>query len=280
MQKLSLSTRSLLAFPLRLTLDVLNRAFADYAVRIAFTQETFLQMVRYDDVDLAQSQLLLLREQPVGVALLAQRGWQVRLSGMALVPEVRNQGVGTWFMEQILERIRKQGAHKVVLEVLANNAPAIHVYEKLGFKKVFALYGYKGKIAGDGEPSTLEETDIRIAAQQIARHTTLDLPWQISWESLTKLVPPYRAYHLGDAWTVISDPSMQWVNIRSVVVAQDCRRKGQGRRLLATLAKKYPNAMWYIPPLVPEPQSPFFEAIGLKRDTLSQWLMVYEYESA
>ena len=47
--------------------------------------------------------------------------------------KVRNRGIGTRLMREILERAKKNGVTDIHLEVRESNEAAIHLYEKLGF---------------------------------------------------------------------------------------------------------------------------------------------------
>ena len=47
--------------------------------------------------------------------------------------KVRNRGIGTQLMREILERAKKYGVTDIHLEVRESNEAAIHLYEKLGF---------------------------------------------------------------------------------------------------------------------------------------------------
>ncbi len=47
--------------------------------------------------------------------------------------KVRNRGIGTNLMREILERAKKYGVTDIHLEVRESNEAAIHLYEKLGF---------------------------------------------------------------------------------------------------------------------------------------------------
>ena len=47
--------------------------------------------------------------------------------------KVRNCGIGTNLMREILERAKKYGVTDIHLEVRESNEAAIHLYEKLGF---------------------------------------------------------------------------------------------------------------------------------------------------
>lgn len=53
--------------------------------------------------------------------------------GMALIAEVRNQGIGSQLIAYMLDWARHKELRKVTLGVFATNKRAIHVYEKFGF---------------------------------------------------------------------------------------------------------------------------------------------------
>ncbi|MFD1418037.1 GNAT family N-acetyltransferase [Companilactobacillus keshanensis] len=62
------------------------------------------------------------------------------LDSFAVAPEFQNQGVGTKTLLEFIEVIRKRGEKILSLNVDVDNAPAQHVYKKVGFKTVGQLY--------------------------------------------------------------------------------------------------------------------------------------------
>lgn len=68
-------------------------------------------------------------------------GWHKRgrygWLGMALMPDERARGLGRWALQEIIEKARRDlGLRKMLLEVRADNAPAIGLYETMGFRAV------------------------------------------------------------------------------------------------------------------------------------------------
>jgi len=49
-------------------------------------------------------------------------------------PQHRNQGFGRWMLETALARLRSQGIPRVTLNVRSDNAPALALYRRLGFR--------------------------------------------------------------------------------------------------------------------------------------------------
>lgn len=84
----------------------------------------------------------------VGDLSLTKDAWtltgHVAYLGMEIQKGYRNQGIGTRLMQQALDWAARQRIRRVELEVFAENAPAIHLYQKFGFevegRKRHAIY--------------------------------------------------------------------------------------------------------------------------------------------
>lgn len=61
--------------------------------------------------------------------------------GMFVKKDYRDKGIGELMIRQALKYAHKEGIKIVKLSVFANNNRAIHLYRKLGFKKVGLLKG-------------------------------------------------------------------------------------------------------------------------------------------
>lgn len=62
---------------------------------------------------------------------------------IAVKSPFRGKGVGGSLLDNSMQRMREDyGAEEVYLEVRVSNSPAIHLYEKKGFKKVKVLRRY------------------------------------------------------------------------------------------------------------------------------------------
>ena len=55
---------------------------------------------------------------------------------VAVHPDFRRRGIAEKLMEQLVGSLKAMGSHCLTLEVRASNAPAIALYEKLGFQEV------------------------------------------------------------------------------------------------------------------------------------------------
>lgn len=62
--------------------------------------------------------------------------------GIAVVREYWNQGVGRRLMEEIIRFARENAFEIIELQVRSDNAAAIHLYEKFGFRKMGTHPGF------------------------------------------------------------------------------------------------------------------------------------------
>src|SRR5258708_7122210 len=67
----------------------------------------------------------------VGLAVV-ERGY-VGLYDIVTAPALRNQGLGTQLLLHLLHWGKANQAHSAYLQVMYDNAAAVHVYAKLGF---------------------------------------------------------------------------------------------------------------------------------------------------
>lgn len=82
------------------------------------------------------AELLIARDDvPVGFALLRTVFDEAELMLLAVVPEVRGQGIGRALLQHSIELATKSGAASYFLEVRGDN-PAIVLYEQAGLEQV------------------------------------------------------------------------------------------------------------------------------------------------
>jgi ribosomal protein S18 acetylase RimI-like enzyme len=253
--------------------ELLTRGFEGYFVPINITASVFMTMMRRDSIDLNETRVLHKDDEPVGVALIARRGWTCRLAAMGIVSSARNGGAGTWAMGQLMEEARARGDQQMLLEVIAQNTAGVKLYEKVGFKKIRRLVGYKLENPQAGSADELQEVDIQEAAKMVMYHGLKDLPWQLSGISIAHHTPPSRAFRFNDSYCVISNPQVEHVSISSVLANDGDDEAGPGQALMRALFARFPNKVWHVSPIYPEEMAGLFEQAGMQREELSQWQM-------
>ena len=132
-EQVDFALQPVLDFGLAKTVTLLNRGFAGYQVQVEFSLPSLLETARYNGIDFAASRLVLRAGEAVGVALIARRGWTGRLAAMAIIPSARSQGVGTWFMGELIAEAKGRGERRMVLEVIEGNLAAVALYRGRGF---------------------------------------------------------------------------------------------------------------------------------------------------
>jgi len=131
------------------------------------------------DLDRAASRLLRVGGEAVAVAMLGLRrgtGW---IGGMGVAPDFRGRGLGERIMQEVLASARRQGVRRVLLEVLEQNAPAIRLYERLGFARTrdLEVWTFPAPAFEDGGPA-LEPVPVDEAHAFVREHRPAPEPWQ------------------------------------------------------------------------------------------------------
>ncbi|KZE80010.1 hypothetical protein AV654_13485 [Paenibacillus elgii] len=84
------------------------------------------------------------RDQCVGMGTaIAEDGWSGFIN-IVVHPQLRGQGIGKRIVHELARWSRNQGADRLYLQVVADNAPAIRLYSGAGYEKLFA-YHYRTK---------------------------------------------------------------------------------------------------------------------------------------
>lgn len=78
----------------------------------------------------------------VGYAVYWRIRDDVQVNNIAVHPDFRGRGIAETVMKHILEKVRREGAVFVSLEVRASNIPAHSLYRKLGFDILGIRKGY------------------------------------------------------------------------------------------------------------------------------------------
>ena len=84
------------------------------------------------------------QDQPVACGVGAIHEGQFGIFDIVTKSESRRLGHGTRLLEGMLAWARRNGARHAYVQVMANNAPAIRLYEKFGYRRHYH-YWYRIK---------------------------------------------------------------------------------------------------------------------------------------
>ncbi|MFY9607462.1 MAG: GNAT family N-acetyltransferase [Blastocatellia bacterium] len=82
----------------------------------------------------ADHQLIMVDERPVGRIYVAKRSDEVRILDIALLPEERNRGIGSFLIKEVMAEASKAG--KPVRIYVESLNPSLKLFERLGFSGV------------------------------------------------------------------------------------------------------------------------------------------------
>ncbi|MCP3103216.1 GNAT family N-acetyltransferase [Myxococcus sp. K15C18031901] len=248
------------------------RSFEGYFVNVPDVPHLFDARVRSEHISLVESRVALVDGAPAGLVLMARRGRVSRVAGMGIVPAWRGRGLGAEMLKPLMEEARSRGDCRMVLEVIEQNAPAVKLYERLGFRRVRRLVGFTG--TPTPEPGVLREVPLSTCAALLPE----GLPWQLAPATVLGSALPTRAFRLGDAVAVVADVSAPALVLRSIAVAPSQRGRGEGRRLLRALAAAHPGKALVVSAVVPEGLCDrFFLGAGFAYPALSQLEMAVDF---
>ena len=165
---------------------VFTASYEGYFIPFVVEETQLKYMVDVFDLDLSRSLVAVDGERPVGLANLGRRGGRTWLGGVGVVPDHRGSGVGESLTRMLLDQAREAGAREMVLEVIVENAPAIALYEKLGFVRTREFEVLS--LAAATEHSEASETDLGEGLKVVAATRGGPEPWQRADETVANLV--------------------------------------------------------------------------------------------
>ena len=164
--------------------SIFTASYHGYFIPFAVDETQLRYMVEVFDLDLSRS-LVAVERQPVALANLGRRGDRTWLGGIGVVPDHRGSGIGESLTRMLLDQAREAGAREMVLEVIVENAPAIALYEKLGFARNRELEVLS--LAAATEHSEARETELDEGLRVVAASRSAPEPWQRADETIANL---------------------------------------------------------------------------------------------
>ncbi len=265
---------------------LLSQVYVDYFLPVWMEADKFRQMCETEDVDLAESVLALIMEEPVGLALLSRRGTRGWISGVGVLPLYRRHGIARDMVRAIQQRAPALHLETLSLEVLTQNVPGLALYRKLGFRehrKLLVLLLEESIFT----PRPLPEDVTWVAPESlIAKHDLFHRvtpSWQREKVSLVERLDTLRGLGLYEGgqlsgYLLYEEQPRHQAIYDLGIVADHPRRIGAAKRLLLAVHRLRPGVGGYFVNLpAPSGLLDAFLQVGY-RIWQQQYEMVWEVE--
>lgn len=169
-----------------------NEGFIGYFVDMSVSVDAYVARLYNEQLSPELSFIAFIDGRPAGFLLNGIRmngderiAWN---GGTGVSPEFRGGGVGKSLVRAALELYREKGATIATLEAIAENKPAINLYQKFGYEIVDRLIflqheGTPNISESTGGYSVHPVTPYEVGRLDFYESTT---PWQTQWQSLTR----------------------------------------------------------------------------------------------
>ncbi len=113
----------------------LDAAIRAQLMRLQFEAQTASYRTEFPD---ARFDIIELAGEPIGRIVVDRPGNMLHLVDIALVPRLRNRGIGTAILQALIDEAQAVQL-PVRLTVAANNAPSLRLYQRLGFVPIATI---------------------------------------------------------------------------------------------------------------------------------------------
>jgi ribosomal protein S18 acetylase RimI-like enzyme len=116
----------------------LDPGVREQLMRHQFAAQTMTYAARFPRAAFA---IVELAGEPIGRIVVNRPGTQVHVVDHAIMPERRNQGIGSAIMHALMEEAARAGL-PVRLKVASSNDPSLRLYLRLGFTAIEEIAAY------------------------------------------------------------------------------------------------------------------------------------------
>ena len=116
----------------------LDAAVREQLMRHQFAAQTATYRQRFPR---ARHDIIWLAGEPIGRIVVNRPGDQVHIVDHAIVPALRNRGIGTTIMRALMDEAAR-AALPVRLKVASSNDPSLRLYLRLGFQPIEEIPAY------------------------------------------------------------------------------------------------------------------------------------------
>lgn len=244
---MTISIRTLEGVPTEAIIQVFNRSFGDYRIKMRLNEDLFFHKMQVEQIRPSFSAGVFAQDKLVGLMLHAVDAvgdelWAYN-GGTGVVPEWRGHGFSVRMYEYLFDWFRDNNISQCLLEVMETNESALHVYRKLGFELHRELDCLQGVVHFPRLPAL--EPGFRLAPvlpedwDQFSTCWNFQPTWQNTTRVMARAYPDFSAIGLYRDDTligfVLSNPETG--RIAQFGIRPGYRNKGYGTLLFAYLSK-------------------------------------------
>ena len=218
-----------------------NAAFESYFIPLVFTEESMATKIRSEGIQLNYSVGAFENNKLVGFIL---HGYDVingvktiYNAGTGVVATHRGRGITEALYNYVIPLLANEGIYSHQLEVIDNNLPAKHVYEKLGFTSSITLQAFRGKpLLAQNENYVVRYLDE--IPEEISSFANMEAAWQNSLASVQRDLNGHRliGVYAGDSLVGFAAFIPATGRIKQLLVHPQYRRQGIGKTILSFVA--------------------------------------------
>lgn len=227
-------------------------AFSDYVVPYQPTLDALQRMFVINGVDFGFSVGAFDGEKIIGFIVNAAGDWAGRRtvynSGTGVLSDYRKQGISRKMFEFALPVLKENKIEQCLLEVVTENAPAVNLYQNLGFEITRELSVFKKKdldCAAEKFKENIRIKEIELPDWELFESFWTYLPsWQNSTDSIKRslvdetIVKTFLGAYLDQTLVGYAVLFHNSGNIPQIAVAEPHRGKNIGCALLNSLQKR------------------------------------------
>jgi ribosomal protein S18 acetylase RimI-like enzyme len=223
--------------PVAVIASTFNEAFSDYFIRLQFTEESMAAKMKSEGILLRYSVGAFEGGQLVGFILngydMLSGVKTIYNAGTGVIPSYRGKRITTSLYEYAIHMLAREGIYSHLLEVIDNNHPAMHVYEKIGFKKGRKLLAFKNDSSIQGIASFQFKQLNDIPPEAIV-FSNMEAAWQNSLASVERAKTGHQLLGAFDNEKLVGFAAYVPTTgrVKQLAVHPDHRRKGVGTTLL------------------------------------------------
>ena len=257
-----------------------NEAFSDYFVPLRLSEEAMAVKLRSESIDLNYSIGAFEEDRLKGFILHGVDTWSGRKAvynaGTGVVPAYRGKGLTQQLYNAIVPQLKAEGMVQHQLEVIEQNAPAIRVYEKVGFARVRTLSCFKGLVEAEVDPALSFSEVTAPDFEAYKRFWNFAPTWQNDVAAVRLALDAHQIIEVRKGGELVGYAAYAPASgrVKQYAVAPGYRRQGYGRQLFSFLCQAAGNKEVTLINVDDKDEASlkFYKAIGFQR-ILGLWEM-------